>query len=330
MSAAPQGEAGDRRPTYERIAALLRGAVDAGRLPPGLVLSEVPLARLFGASRSPIRQALAQLEADGLVRRFDGRGLVVGDCAPNRAAVTPAMLGLSAGALGSIHERTADALYYRVERELILHSLRGAFRVSELALSRHLDVGRSVARDVLVRAQGAGLIDKGDNSRWTVVPLGPERIDQFYELRILLEPVALGQAAPRIPPDLLAAVAAGHREAGAAWPDLDAATLDRLETDLHVHCLDFATNPEIGEALRRSRMVMLSGKHVQRALGATAALDRFMDEHLEVIEALRLGRTAAAQDGLARHLASSRAKALERLAAFRRLPQPEPAPYIDA
>jgi DNA-binding GntR family transcriptional regulator len=326
----PQGEGSARRPTYERIAGVLRSAMDAGRLPPGLVLSEVPLSRLFGAGRSPVRQALARLEADGLVRRFDGRGLVVGNAAPNRAAVTPAMLNLSAIALGSIHERTADALYYGVERELILHSLRGAFRVNELALSRHLDIGRSVARDILLRAQAVGLLEKGDNSRWTIVPLGHERVDQFYELRLLLEPVALAQAAPRIPSDLLATVNARHCEASGKWPDLDAATLDRLEEDLHIACLGFATNPEIGEALRRSRTVMLSGKHVQRALGATAAVDRFMDEHVEVIEALRRGEVHAATQSLARHLASSRTKALDRLAAFQRLPPPEPAPYIDA
>ncbi|WP_279479857.1 GntR family transcriptional regulator [Aureimonas sp. SK2] len=240
------------------------------------------------------------------------------------------MLGLSAGALGSLHERAADALYYGVERELILHSLRGAFRVNELALSRHLDIGRSVARDILLRAQGAGLLDKGDNSRWAIVQLGPDRIDHLYEVRLLLEPVALRQAADRLPPDLLAAIAARHREAGANWPELDAGTLDQLEEDLHVACLGFAPNPEIAEALRRSRTVMLSGKHVQRALGAKARVDRFMDEHLEVIDALRAGRGEAAAERLTAHLASSRGKALERLSAFRQLPAPEPVPYIDA
>ncbi len=322
-------EAGDRRPTYERIAELLREALDAGRLPPGLVLSEVPLARLFGASRSPVKQALAQLEAEGLLRRFDGRGLIAGDAAPHRAEVTSDMLGLSTDALGSIHERAAEALYYGVERELILHSLLGAFRVNELALSRHLDIGRSVARDILVRAQAAGLLDKGDNSRWAIVHLGSDRIDQFYELRLLLEPVALRQASPHIPRPHLEGIEARHRAAAARWPDLDAATLDRLEEDLHVACLAYATNPEISAALRRSRMVMLSGKHVQRALGASAQVDRFMDEHLAVIEPLREGRADAAAERLARHLSSSREKAQERLASFRRLPRPEPVPYID-
>ncbi|KQQ91319.1 GntR family transcriptional regulator [Aureimonas sp. Leaf324] len=315
------GETGARRPTYERIAEILRAALEADRVPPGTVLSEVPLARLFGAGRSPVRQALGRLEADGLVSRFDGRGFLVGHETPSRAEVTPAMLGLCAGTLDLVHARPADALYYGVERELILRSLRGAARVNELALSRHLRMGRTVAHDILVRAQASGILEKGENSRWVIRALGAERIEQFYELRLILEPVAIAQAAGRIPDAMLAEVEARHRDAANAWTASEAAVLDQLETDLHVTCLGFAANTEITEALRRSRTVLLSGKHVQRALGPAATVDRFVDEHLSVIECLRRGDGAAAAIEMRRHLVLARDKALDRLRAYQTMPE---------
>lgn len=49
--------------------ALIRDDVVGGRLQPGQRLSESELSRQYGVSRSPIREALASLERDGLVER---------------------------------------------------------------------------------------------------------------------------------------------------------------------------------------------------------------------------------------------------------------------
>jgi len=48
-----------------------------GDLPPGTVLAELDLAERLGMSRTPVREALSRLVADGLVVAVGGRGLVV-------------------------------------------------------------------------------------------------------------------------------------------------------------------------------------------------------------------------------------------------------------
>lgn len=53
---------------------LIRSAIVSGQLGPGERVSEAGLAREYGASRSPIREALASLDRDGLVERH---GLMV-------------------------------------------------------------------------------------------------------------------------------------------------------------------------------------------------------------------------------------------------------------
>jgi DNA-binding GntR family transcriptional regulator len=58
---------------YERI----RAAIRDGNLAPGLRLTELELAARFGVSRTPVRQALARLEAEGLLTHAPRRGLTV-------------------------------------------------------------------------------------------------------------------------------------------------------------------------------------------------------------------------------------------------------------
>lgn len=60
-----------------RIANELRARVFAGALPPGTRLAEIPLAEALGASRTPVRLALAALEAEGLVEAAPGGGFLV-------------------------------------------------------------------------------------------------------------------------------------------------------------------------------------------------------------------------------------------------------------
>jgi len=56
---------------------MLLSAIECGDLPPGARLREVELADRFGISRTPIREALKQLEAQGLVSHEPHHGSVV-------------------------------------------------------------------------------------------------------------------------------------------------------------------------------------------------------------------------------------------------------------
>lgn len=51
--------------------------ISEGRLPPGRALDEVQMARVYGVSRTPIREAIRRLELTGLVDARSHRGAVV-------------------------------------------------------------------------------------------------------------------------------------------------------------------------------------------------------------------------------------------------------------
>ncbi|MCB1520904.1 MAG: GntR family transcriptional regulator [Hyphomicrobiaceae bacterium] len=64
--------------------AILEDDIATGRLAPGARLDEISLAERFGVSRTPIREALQQLAAAGLVELRPYRGAVVSSPDPRR------------------------------------------------------------------------------------------------------------------------------------------------------------------------------------------------------------------------------------------------------
>lgn len=76
-------EATDRyRTTQDMVAGGLRGAILGGALVGGEPLRQEELAERFGVSRIPVREALRQLEGEGLVAFYPHRGAVVTSLSP--------------------------------------------------------------------------------------------------------------------------------------------------------------------------------------------------------------------------------------------------------
>lgn len=65
------------RSVREKAYLLIQHKIACGELPPGSAVSEVPLAQELGSSRTPIREALGQLVAEGLLEQTPNRGTVV-------------------------------------------------------------------------------------------------------------------------------------------------------------------------------------------------------------------------------------------------------------
>lgn len=317
-------------PAYEEIAQALRSAILRGTIPPGMVLLEGPLAGLFNSSRSPVRQALDRLLSEGLASRFEGRGLVAGDGAgpPLRLAVDPAMFEAGTACVTKIWGW--ERLYHEVERHLIQCSVIGCFRINERELAAHFGIGRTVARDVLVRIQSTGILAKDRAAHWVTVPLDDRRLRDLYAVRAALEPPMIARATPHLRADRVAAMRARIDPLLRQHAEASAACLDGLEHDLHVTCIEEAGNPEMLGALARTRCVLIASKHIAGADAGPLATDPFLAEHDAVLAAVQSGDAARAADAMAAHLDLSVEKASRRLAAFRTSGTLPELPFIGA
>jgi len=63
----------------DKVYETLRGEIVEWRLTPGTVLAEVEQSERLGVSRTPVREALARLVADGLAEPQRGRGVIVSE-----------------------------------------------------------------------------------------------------------------------------------------------------------------------------------------------------------------------------------------------------------
>jgi DNA-binding GntR family transcriptional regulator len=66
-----------RRPLRDDVRQEVLSRLLSGQLPPGARLKEIALAKELGVSRTPLREALHELERDGFLHSIPGRGFTV-------------------------------------------------------------------------------------------------------------------------------------------------------------------------------------------------------------------------------------------------------------
>jgi DNA-binding GntR family transcriptional regulator len=115
-----------RRALYEDVAERLRGQIFARELEPGAWIDELKLAAEYGISRTPLREALKVLAAEGLVTMKPRRGAYVAEMSRDDVAQIYHLLALlEADAAGEV-ARHADAsqlarlsqLHERLEKQV--------------------------------------------------------------------------------------------------------------------------------------------------------------------------------------------------------------------
>ena len=125
MSTEPAAAA-DERALYEQVADKLRGRILSHRLAPGSWIDEKALAAEYGISRTPLREALKVLAAEGLVTMKLRRGAYVTEVSARDLAEVFHLLALlesdaaAAVAAGATPEQMAEleALHAQLEAQL--------------------------------------------------------------------------------------------------------------------------------------------------------------------------------------------------------------------
>lgn len=286
----------------DRIYAHLKAGIAEGRIGPGTRLLESQLARTFSVSRSPARGALNALAAERLVFEDGARGYkVAGTAAAGRGNATPPL-----DPAPMPHQRRWETLYGVVEQELYAQILFHSLRINDLRLAQHYGVSRTVTRDLLARMDGVGLVTKDVGGHWVARRVTPQRIRNLYELRRLLEPALLAEAAPRIPTALLRQARA-HIQATLARPAIDGGDFDRAETDLHRDLLGYSGNEELIQALKPTHFLFGPTRHlIDPILGIPMhKIERALQEHLAVLNHVLDGDVRGAASLLEEHLAEA-------------------------
>ena len=107
---------GDKLTRAEELRQQLADEIVRGELAPGAALDETDIARRFSVSRTPVREALRQLAASGLIEARAHRGAVVAQPSVERlSGMFEAMAELEALCAGLAAERMTPAERHQLE-----------------------------------------------------------------------------------------------------------------------------------------------------------------------------------------------------------------------
>ena len=146
---------------YDQVYRLLRRALLSRRIPPGTRLVETELAARLGVSRTPVREALRKLEADGFASRARGGGLEASLISPEEVSdlfLVRGELDRLAARLAS--ERAKPADWDDVRRQVALLGQAGVTQGvgSEVFNDLHLSVHAGIYT-LAFGARFAGLLN---------------------------------------------------------------------------------------------------------------------------------------------------------------------------
>lgn len=167
------------------------------------------------------------------------------------ATQQPSPLPLDMRFEANSHPRTAQQLAYEVVRRAIL---RGALvpgtRLTQNQLAEQLELSTTPVREALRRLAGDGLVQIDAHRGAIVRGLHRTELSEIYELRLLLEPLAIRKAAERITEEDLARAEdlwkqmADHSDIG-AWSETN--------REFHAIFAQAAQSPTLMKILRGLR-----------------------------------------------------------------------------
>jgi DNA-binding GntR family transcriptional regulator len=198
----------------------------------------------------------------------------------------------------------AEQAYTQLKAELHDFLWLPGERASELEIAHRLGMSRTPVREALFRLRNEGFLEVEAKTGWTVKPIDFARIDQIYDLRIVLEIASLARLAQMSDEPAQLQALKDVWLVPAAERLTDGRAVGELDERFHAQLVAAAGNEEISrvhrEVTERIRIV--------RRLDFTRGdrIDATYAEHAKILRAVIQRKTDAAQMLLKSHIEQSK------------------------
>jgi DNA-binding GntR family transcriptional regulator len=281
------------KPLISELTVRIAERIKHEAMPEGSHLVEQALADAFQVSRSPVREALRILEAEGIVRFNPNRGFFVAR-AGERIRIPDIDIPVPA----------EEEKYRRMAEDRIRGRLQG--HVSETELMSRYGVSRVKLMKILMRINQEGWIERRPGHGWNFPPIldSAEALDQGYRFRMLIEPAALMEPTYRVDP-LLFARLRSEQEAFLAAPISERTPFKLFDIGARFHeqIISCSGNRFYLEAIRHVNRLR---RLIEYSLRVDAFRLNHHREHIEIMTLLERGRRATAAALLRDHIDQAR------------------------
>jgi len=262
---------------------LLATRVLSGDEPPSSLTLDRLSAR-YNVSITPVREAVSELLAEGILQRDGGRRLTAGR----------GRLRSDAQAEPS-RPTTPEERFEMVSQSLVRLSVKGeTILLREQATAEEYDLSRTAIRQIFHRLASDGLLEHLPRRGWRLRPFQQGDLDSYIEIRVALERKSLELAKHRLlEEDLLEMLDRNQLPK-------DEQDTPKIDDGLHVYLIAKAENSYITDFFARQ------GKYYGmlfdwEALDRTAALQT-VEQHREILESLIARDWETAADRLENHI----------------------------
>lgn len=208
---------------------------------------------------------------------------------------------LESGAI-SANRQTAYEYVLGVLRRAILNGeLQSGSRLVQADLAAMLEVSTTPVREALRDLATEGLVQFDAHRGAIVSELSEEEVQQIYEIRMVLEPLAMRQAVPNITDALLGRLRELHQSMVAEPHAFDWVDRNRV---FHMAVYEASSSPRLASIIRnlQDASVMYIGASLQQQPGLRSHAN---EDHAAILDALENRDVEAAVKALEAHLRTS-------------------------
>ncbi|MER7704445.1 GntR family transcriptional regulator [Kitasatospora sp. NPDC097605] len=214
------------------------------------------------------------------------------------------MADLKPRTLISVQERLRDQVAHALRAALISGELRPGVVYSAPALAADFGVSATPVREAMLDLAREGLVEAVRNKGFRVTELTERDLDDFTEIRALIEVPTVGRVARTANADQLEALRPQAEAIIAAAGKQDLIGYLEADRQFHLDLLGLAGNTRlvevVGDLRKRSRLYGLNRLAERGELVSSA------EEHLELLDLMIAGDAPAAESCMTRHLSHVR------------------------
>ncbi|RQP08141.1 MAG: GntR family transcriptional regulator [Paracoccus sp. BP8] len=201
--------------------------------------------------------------------------------------------------------RLGDEVYETLYAQLMALEIPPGARISVDNLVRELGVSQTPIREALSRLEAQGLVVKTHLIGYSAASqIDEQRLEQLYDLRLLLEPYAAGRAAVHMDDEDIARLVALDARMDEIHPDGKESYGEFAAADGQFH--DLIAQGSGNELVRDALSRLYTHVHLFRLFYLASVTAEANDEHAAIVAAIVARDSAAAEEAMRRHVLESR------------------------
>jgi len=198
------------------------------------------------------------------------------------------------------YETAAERVASQLRSDILQGDIAPGSRLSQHSIAERFGVSRIPVRDALQILAGEGLVRPMSNATASVTGMSVAELQELYELREAVEPLATHIAVPNVGrADLLTM----RKQLDVMEEHADTRTWLAANTEFHAAVYKRANRPRMIELVERLRG--LTDRYLYVHLEVIGQTEHLVDEHLGILAAVESGDAALAAQLVREHLATS-------------------------